>query len=803
MPTASMKPYTQLKTLTKNCPAEDWFYFAKDILGAKGAKSYIGVKKDDMERFAEELLGTNNQLYEVLPPGEPVHPYFDCEMEGVGDSQEQEHFIQQYRNWFTFQFEQEFGFKPEILTMNSSNDKKLSYHLVVTNATAENTAELKHYVHHLYSQLEQSELDDLKWKYKDSDDRLIIDKIPYGNNQCFRAVNQGKANSERTLRAAPETELLSTFARSNDKPNINLKRFKPEGDKKFKERVVKEYITDDDDMDDVEQAYKGEFMEYLNQNLLLKSSNGNWEDWRNMGFALYNTLGEKGLALFLQFSKQNTAKFNEKETIDFYTKIKPNTQTKITFKSIRYIARQANAKAAKKIFMMFIGRIEPRIYCTTDGDAADAVMDRLGDNLLYCGRWYMKVDNLWYCDTEKVRCKLMNEIMSAPIYRQTEKDEVQQWGNYAPAEKVYKTIITRTDESGFDKKLFHSTTKHRLCFKNGVLDFMTKKFYRWDEIDFPYYPVVQIPYDYEKATGTEELIEKVLEPIFGETTDLAIHYLSRSIAGCIEDKNFATYLGNRNCGKGALACLLDAFGEYVKPFNLGALCSDKMNNITSAKDMYWIMDLEFARLGISQEVPKDATLKADLIKKVCSGGDTINARRNYDRVDTEITPQCSLLMMGNDPIKGEGDVAQHRLEFEGCVEFVSQEQYVDLQKIYPERFMKKYRIADPKIKSKCEGKEWRLKMVQLLLDNFRDKPIKPAPQETDEPQVPLERFLADYIITDNKDDFVRIKELKDEYGSKLKSELTMMGLVYKKFSKKDHELHNCWGFIGIKRKDEE
>ena len=65
------------------------------------------------------------------------------------------------------------------------------------------------------------------------------------------------------------------------KPNINLKRFKPEGDKKFKERVVKEYITDDDDMDDVEQAYKGEFMEYLNQNLLLKYSGGNWEDWRN------------------------------------------------------------------------------------------------------------------------------------------------------------------------------------------------------------------------------------------------------------------------------------------------------------------------------------------------------------------------------------------------------------------------------------------------------------------------------------------------------------------------------------------
>ena len=94
-------------------------------------------------------------------------------------------------------------------------------------------------------------------------------------------------------------------------------------------------------------------------------------------------------------------------------------------------------------------------------------------------------------------------------------------------------------------------------------------------------------------------------------------------------------------------------------------------------------------------------------------------------------------------------------------------------------------------------------MVQLLLDNFHDKPLKPAPQETDEPQVPLERFLADYIITDNKDDFVRIKELKDEYGSKLKSELTMMGLTYKKFSKKDHELHNCWGFIGIKRKNEE
>jgi hypothetical protein len=29
-----------------------------------------------------------------------------------------------------------------------------------------------------------------------------------------------------------------------------------------------------------------------------------------------------------------------------------------------------------------------------------------------------------------------------------------------------------------------------------------------------------------------------------------LHYLSRALAGHVEDKRFSTYLGNRNCGKG-------------------------------------------------------------------------------------------------------------------------------------------------------------------------------------------------------------------------------------------------------------
>ena len=74
-----------------------------------------------------------------------------------------------------------------------------------------------------------------------------------------------------------------------------------------------------------------------------------------------------------------------------------------------------------------------------------------------------------------------------------------------------------------------------------------------------YIVIFAIP-DYFKNPDRDiiDTIKKdILTPLFGADLDRALlHALSRAIAGYYEDKNFITYLGNRDCGKGIIDLLL-------------------------------------------------------------------------------------------------------------------------------------------------------------------------------------------------------------------------------------------------------
>ena len=114
--------------------------------------------------------------------------------------EEREVLVAKFCDWLSIEVEADFGFKPEYIKLDSSNDEKLSYHLIIKNMKVESTKELKNWILHLWNKLKKSDLNELKWVYKETDERLIFDKLPYGKNQCFRSVNQGKSNSNRVLK---------------------------------------------------------------------------------------------------------------------------------------------------------------------------------------------------------------------------------------------------------------------------------------------------------------------------------------------------------------------------------------------------------------------------------------------------------------------------------------------------------------------------------------------------------------------------------------------------------------------------
>ena len=146
---------------------------------------------------------------------------------------------------------------------------------------------------------------------------------------------------------------------------------------------------------------------------------------------------------------------------------------------------------------------------------------------------------------------------------------------------------------------------------DGVLDFQTKLFYTWKNINFDYYSTVQINRNYQEyfQKPDEKEIENVKKQIydiaFGDKVDTALHFLSRALCGHCEDKNFSVYIGNRDCGKGVIYdSLKHAFESYVKPFELSMIQYQReTNQDETSRKLYWLLDLEFARLAVSQEIP--------------------------------------------------------------------------------------------------------------------------------------------------------------------------------------------------------
>ena len=206
-------------------------------------------------------------------------------------------------------------------------------------------------------------------------------------------------------------------------------------------------------------------------------------------------------------------------------------------------------------------------------------------------------------------------------------------------------------------------TQFKIVFNNGYYDFKLAKFI-YGKYDRTF---IKIDMDYVEEVNTDArntLYKKVLFPIFGidgkhdkeqrELLQYYLHTLSHMLAGDIERKKWIISQGLRNCGKGVISDLLkNAFGSYVKTTNSGNFILKKTQG-DQAKNLSWIVDYEFKRLAITQEISlgQNEYVDGNAIKKFCSGGDYIEARQNYKN-EKELRIQCGLMVCCNDMPKVE------------------------------------------------------------------------------------------------------------------------------------------------------
>ena len=368
----------------------------------------------------------------------------------------------------------------------------------------------------------------------------------------------------------------------------------------------------------------------------------------------------------------------------------------------------------------------------------------------YEGQYFMKKGNIWAVGKENVMSSCFCYFMKCDLYRVSKKgDRLPHSRMEGGARALTRALMDKVKEENEDPELykkFHSTTKYRLCFVDGVLDFKERWFKTWAELKQQkievYTPVIihrQFGnyFDSPNKTTMETIEKDLLKHLFNAKYDTAMRFLARGVAGCVEDKNWATYMGNRNCGKGVFEVLgKNAIGGYYATIQSANLLMKQRSSGDVEKENYWILPLQFARLAVSQEVPENSSgnavkLNGEIFKRLCSGGDSHKARGLYQD-PVEFCIQARAMLMCNDlPPFSSPDCLETAYQFSSSIQFKSQAE-IDKRKKdgEPDFLLKLYLPADPTIKDKASSEEWANAFVMLLYEAFA-KPVELAKAEED------------------------------------------------------------------------
>lgn len=542
------------------------------------------------------------------------------------------------------------------------------------------------------------------------------------------------------------------------------------------------------------------------------------KEWIQMGCALHHSVGgNNGLALFDYYSQQYPKYYDRSGVIKTWESLKDINYAQKKPTTIATIHKwckdedlpkykQIVAQVKQEIKTIEVEKIKETYQIVeNDNEACDIIMESLKDTLIYVnGQYYYKHQYCWINEKKRIDSMLLVVIVESNLYKLSATGNRQAYSqNAKTAENIMKLVYAKIRVHNSNKisyQLFHTTTKKKLCFLDGVLDFKKRTFTLWEDYTEPIYTTIIIQRKYAEyhKNPNQEFIAKIKNDIignlFGDQSKLALEFFSRSIAGCNEDKNFMSYSGNRNCGKGILyGTMKNAFEDYVSGFNLeNMLCKRESNKSSDlAKENAWLLDLEFTRVGIAQETEENENdnikeklkISNKVMKSVMSGGDELQARRLYQDA-VKFTIDTTLAIFGNNELAISGeDSAQHHLKFAGVKQFIPQSKY-DAYSEMGEAFLSSYAVRDEELKTKISTDDYKNAMVYLLYSNYSDKciAVNNIADDEDEPQLVSIRSLIfkHYTITGNDKDKIEKESLFTLIGKdkkKILAELKQLNCI--------------------------
>lgn len=575
------------------------------------------------------------------------------------------------------------------------------------------------------------------------------------------------------------------------------------------------------------------------------------EEWLSVAKFFYKHFPEQGYEIFSIWSEKWEG-YNSSNDLRMWRTIKYQNETTIGT-PIFFIKKWAGAVISRQWFNFvdslvksnsdpFISSVKTdEIFGNTDEDFSLIAYEKLKDNFVYsCGQIYYKVGNIWSTDIKAFQAYLRSAIIALKMKKKNIKvnkkgEETITEVYYCEMVKNLKNVCVLTEDKIMENQnpeffqKFHNTTLGKLCFNDGVYNFEKRKFSTWDSDELkrdPVFSLVKINRNFPKSIDSEfknECYKKIFEASMGEENAAKwVAFLSRAVAGKIEDKLFASILTDRDCSKGVTNdWLMAAFGAYVRQAeSKNFLVQRDRSGTDAAKENAWLVDFQPVRLMLVQEFPLDMNnkgLKANstLIKSINSGGDQIEGRKNFKDAAT-FNIQCTTIFMVNDlPNYTSNDVLEKCLQLTSTIQFKSAD-YIEKELKDAEgneellEFRKKnFKLADPDLRHNVKKTDWADALVHIIIDNYRDQPVS-LPKSIIEGDQDIrldEKVLNTFILSGNDSDFCSNEDLRrfsDDWGcslKKLKIKICAMNNKIREGIQKDGK-KQYKGFRGISLKED-
>ena len=462
-----------------------------------------------------------------------------------------------------------------------------------------------------------------------------------------------------------------------------------------------------------------------------------------------------------------------------------------------------------------VKELNDMIVVSTDKEGGAYITDYLkNDYIISNERIFLRVNNVWTENDKVIKRNLVKFIGNMNIYMQR-GEEIYPYSTMRKGCFDMLPYVEPTEDEDFISNLWTSNL-YKLCFKNGYYDFKKSKLIPYDKDT---HTTIKINRDYCEADPetVEQVYERILKPIFNNDTELMncwLNFIARGLAGHIEDKNWGVGIGERDCGKGVLVGLLEnCFGEYCRSTNSENFLF-KGGNSDSAKGLSWLVPYEFKRLLLTNEITMDSRglckINGNILKKLSSGGDKIEARVNFkDEINFKI--QARVCMFCNDlpPIE-PADTKETSYMFRYPSKFVNSDDSrlgngimrpviteVDGETVYEKdsegnnvmvnicNFYKK----DDSIKTWCQSEKVLNAFIHILFSSYSDKVKIPENMKQemedfkdevreDELFLSMFNFRGDSTFSEDEPDFVTIEAINSAVK---RSKLALSPQKYKSY----------------------